>query len=148
MEHIKEDYVSFETAKLLKKKGFNVVVLEYYLQSPDGIKHGKIPNISSEHLFGRDWNNYYLPTRVSCPTQALVLKWLRIKYNIHIEIIPSAKERYFARLIKDPEKTHKGLGNFDYILIIGNKLDNEFNCWGTPEEATEAAIQYTLKNLI
>ena len=134
MEHIKEDYVSFETAKLLKKKGFNVVVLEYYLQSPDGIKHGKIPNISSEHLFGRDWNNYYLPTRVSCPTQALVLKWLMIKYNIHI---------YTSTL-------RGKLWHFSWKNLIEENVPINFGKeeYSTPEEAAEAAIQYTLKNLI
>lgn len=54
---IKETYVNFETAKLLKEKGFNEKVI-----------------------------SFYPPGDIQRPTQQMVMKWFREVHNIHINL--------------------------------------------------------------
>ncbi len=83
------------------------------------------------------------------PTQALVIKWFRVKYDIHVKVdrLASEKEIYTFHIINDASKTHKGSGNFTVF-------DNELMSPMYPvrqksyEEATDAAILYVLNNLI
>lgn len=67
------------------------------------------------------------------PTQALVVKWLRIKYNIH----------FLSQVTFDPK------GNWYYFLIY--KDGKHKSCMegaDTPEKALNDYILYTLQNLI
>lgn len=68
---ITEDYVSFETAKLLKEKGFDEECSSAFY------KTGRIVDgYDSEFSY-----NYY-----DRPTLQIARKWLREKHNLHIEI--------------------------------------------------------------
>ena len=67
MATIGEDYVSFETAKLLKEKGFDQSCATYYL---------------------KDKQVY------AAPTQAMAMKWLREVHDIKIMICPCADGTY------------------------------------------------------
>ena len=122
-----EDYVSFETAKLLKEKGFDVYVSSFY---------------NNEGGFNRkeadwNWNNgpYY-----SAPTLQMAMKWLREVHNYDISIcLDSYVEPY---------------DNEYYIVIRRRKVRFEevSPCeqvyFKTYEEACESAIKYCLENLI
>lgn len=44
-------------------------------------------------------------------------------------------------------KSHIGSGNFTYFSNEV-QVDNGYQCYNSPEDATEAALLYTLKNLI
>jgi hypothetical protein len=63
---MKEQLITFETAKLAKEKGFTFKTKESY---------SSLTKVTSS-----SYNEY------SAPTQSLLQKWLRDKYNIHIEI--------------------------------------------------------------
>ena len=65
---IKEDYVSFEVAKLLKKKGFDEPVMYHF--TPDGTQ--------------RKFQQAFYKDDVAQPTLQMALKWLRKKHNIFI----------------------------------------------------------------
>lgn len=130
---ITEDYVSFETAKLLKEKGFDLpvnYVYHYWTNAP--FFHRKMKNFNGEE-YRHLKNEWY-----SAPTQFLVMKWLREK-EWFICIIPLA---FYCG-----EKAVK----FGYNIWAGDNLEidesstPEFN---TYEEACEAAIKYCLENLI
>ena len=119
---IQEDYVSFETAKLLEEKGFNRVVFKnspHYAYNADG------------QLSGPSWDAEY-----PAPTLQMAMKWLREKYNL--EIYPYHNfynPKWWFEIIEYPNPVAKyGLGE-----------DEEFD---TYEEACEAAIKYCLENLI
>lgn len=121
---IKEDYVSFETAKLLKEKGFDEATYHDYATN------------------GGRWFNGVLMQHnqqggIACPTLQMAMKWLREKHNLHIGVIITYQ--YFPRKyevhIMHTEK-HEN--------IVVNPGTN-FN---TNEEAAEDAIKYCLKNLI
>ena len=117
---ITEDYVSFETAKLLKEKGFNYPCRVVY--SPKGIvKHYLKEEVYAHHLKGH---------KKLCPTLQMAVKWLREVYSINFNISwnPTFKD-YFVEIFK-PTLLYSTITYQNY------------------EEACEAAIKYCLENLI
>ena len=140
---ITEDYVSFETAKLLKEKGFDEPCDRVYMH--DG-KCVCAPNfMEGENFVDNDdidavkrydesnWIDYiqgeyaYL-----CPSISLATKWLREVHNIHIDI--AYNMGYFPICIST--KTN------DTIPYI--PMGKPF----TYEKACEVAIKYCLEYLI
>ena len=77
---INEDYVSVETAKLLKEKGFNEEVKSFYNYDSEF----KTYDFEEDDRWDtpNDWGEYYL----SAPTIQMTRKWLREKHHLHIEI--------------------------------------------------------------
>lgn len=69
---VEESYVSFETARLLKEAGLDVLCYVQY--SERGIQM-KAPY--PENFNVGDWG-------YSCPTQALAARWLREVHKIHV----------------------------------------------------------------
>ena len=134
---ITEDYVTFDTAKLLKEKGFDVPCDHYY---------------AKEVLFGKDYihllytdeplhnseikgeNINFLAWECTAPTLQMAIKWLRKEHFLFIDIDPLTgyKWSWSIWLMNDP--TQK-MG--ESLQIISN-----YN------EACEAAIKYCLENLI
>ena len=116
---IEEDYVSFETAKLLKEKGFNGAVSAHY-------------NDIGGMIMG---TNPISKNTVKCPTLQMAMKWLRETFEIHCQIdcpIAASNWRYGIRdLNQDEWFALRNMGDYD-----------------TYEEACEAAIRYCLENLI
>ena len=116
---IEEAYVSFETAKLLKNKGFDVPCKSYYS------KAGAIRNI------GNYCNTLLNAIKsISAPTQQMAMRWLREVHGIHIIIDYSPAFKEYSFDISEIDKLMNG-----YI-------------YDTYEEAAEAAIKYCLENLI
>lgn len=84
---MKEELISFKTAKLAKEKGFKEECLHFYCKNstcnhlikPYKYSFEVDTNLESEDNFG-----YGLTW--SAPTQSLLQKWLREKCNIHITI--------------------------------------------------------------
>lgn len=119
MATITEDYVSFETAKLLKEKGFE--------------QHKCQHSYSSKGVF--KWSDNLDPYEYSAPTHQMAMKWLSEVYKIYIVISPVSGKGYGAILCD--------VGDFDDFNYIG-ETDYFFH----PEEAIEAAIKYSLENLL
>ena len=116
---ITEDYVSFETAKLLKEKGFDDFTCHSYFY-----KNGDIEEETRyEGDFGR-------------PTLQMAVKWLRKEHNIFIEI-----KEYFD--IKQYQAFVSKCGKSTYC-----EPDWFHPICNSPEEACEVAIKYCLENLI
>ena len=82
---ITEDYVSFETAKLLKEKGFDADCHAYYIAYANGTNRF---NISAAYPYGYNFNDDE-DYQYSAPTLQIVMKWLREVYNTVIVITPS-----------------------------------------------------------
>ena len=136
MSTITEDYVSFETAKLLKKKGFDEQTVRCY-------------NLKKElcacQCIGDETINSTPNYLIAAPTLQMAMKWLRKKHNLHITTIP------YAPMDKHPY--HPGEADVIYIaqLFKGIIPIDEIGrsiIKLTPEEACETAIKYTLENLI
>ena len=121
---ITEDYVSFETAKLLKEKGFDEECRAFYVKSKEcGIElfYAKEPY---------NYNNNVHPC-TSAPTLQRAMKWLREVHNLAIEL--TWEHTWFASITKmtaAPESIVYEEGSRSY------------------EEACEMAVKYCLENLI
>ena len=129
---ITEDYVSFETAKLLKKKGFDEATIGYYYtisEIPEKIKFfdSPISIYDSEGLIGC----------IQAPTLQMAMKWLRKVHEIFIR--PNISFLY-------PIKYYCEI--FCYGDNLKTQQDVTTENFESPEEACEAAIKYCLENLI
>ena len=119
---IKEAYCSFEVAKLLKEKGFNEPCRAVYEE--------EILRINTLC----DYYNSELSSYVCAPIHQMAMAWLREIYGIDIVIEisdPSVKDR-------------------KYYCVIWNKNNDSYilDLFGSYEEAVEAALKYSLENLI
>lgn len=141
--------VNFEIAKLLKEKGFDKECLNYYT-----LAYGKKPYITqgieyqSDAKIKFDWNcnnedskgiqapypNTYHISQCSAPTIAEVVMWLYEKHGIWITVCVIGADG-FGYWLHDRDR--KRLNQ-----------DNQGGYWLSPTEAYEAAVEYTLKNLI
>ena len=141
--------VKFELAKLLKDKGFDMLTKKYYEHALTsqideetndyvgtfGWKKGET-NIQSYNFINNHPNvdlsneNWYM---CSAPTVAEVVMWLYEKHNIWISVDPeNDKDTWFHTISYNKSET-----------IFGN-----YNTYNSPTEAYEAAIEYTLNNLL
>lgn len=132
--NITEDYCSFEVAKLLKEKGFNIKC-KYFFNEGSGW------NRQSDSLL-RIYENL-----IEHPTHALAIKWIRENFGIHIQATKPFHKDYWI------------IGKIPMEYRV--KGDESSEAWGIPmsygtltgkfkssEEAIEAALLHTLKNLI
>ena len=140
MATISEDYVSFETAKLLKEKGFDGACNRVY-QGPN-LKYTTIPisPLMSLGEFGGFHpkqlyvtNNELGDIAYTAPTLQMAMKWLREVHKLYITI----SHRFSHNADQDV--------CFSYYINIDTAEDGEYM---TYEEACEAAIKYCLENLI
>ena len=132
---ITEDYVSFETAKLLKEKGFDEPVLKFYDNK------GEVAE-----LYCRPQNKPITGDTYKCPTLQMTMKWLR---EVHNKIIvpgislddrtSSTINHYIVGIWYVPKNNG---GAFCYTL------PTPYNRYSSFEEACESAIKYCLENLI
>ena len=119
-----EEFVTLETAKLMKEKGFN----EYCKNVID------IDNILKVTLYRTNSN---LPKQCfSLPTQSIAQKWLRETKNLHIEIYRSAVGYGYAIVKAD---------NGTWQEDDDSKGTNDGGLWDTYEEALEAGLVECLK---
>ena len=115
---IKEQYVSFEVAKLLKDKGFKEETYgNYYL---GGKFDGKFEESSKVN-----WNKFF-KTPIAAPTQQMAMRWLREVHDIKIMIRPYVD------------------GTYSYEILNGFWYVN----FDSYEDAAEEAIKYCLENLV
>jgi hypothetical protein len=124
---MEEKQITFETAKLAKKKGFDLI------QRFSSIallrdKTGKSSHYSNYGFMYSGLSEGY----ISAPTQTFLQNWLREKHGIHIEIYANAS-------------------GWGYILtktngtIIKEIEDSVF--FDSPEEALEVGLVLTLKQI-
>ena len=125
--------ITFETAKLAKGKGFpqeaNRLEIPYY--NYKGEFKGDVSDWRvRKYIRGEDTSDIEF---VSAPTQSLLAKWLRERYNIHVT---------------------SQIGNLDFINTYHYDIryidKNKFICkvkgnFKTYEEALEAGLQEALK---
>ena len=126
---IKEDYVSFETAKRLKEKGFDESTTSQYLVY--GIHYGEIGeyNITDR---SRNPENY-----IPAPTLQMAMKWLRDEKGI--AIIP------IIHSILDYEKF---LWDIKIAVAKTNETFSQGWVYENPENGYDWAVRYCLENLI
>ncbi len=132
---IQEDYVSFETAKLLKEKGFKGDCIMSYIDNElINVYDDDYPSMYELENTGDDV--------VDAPTLQMAMKWLREVHKLHIEFV----------LNQDVQDENAVIENYYHFNV--SRLDRFANEGGDCkfykfyEEACEAAIKHCLENLI
>lgn len=133
---ITEDYVSFETAKLLKEKGFDENCSRSYVKDKLAVSQG--------------FNNSYYTTMysdasyrpVSAPTLQMAMKWLRENFNMDPVPYATSIGWYFEVF----DLTQRDITGCALLYQVG--IPSKEKMLETYEEACEAGIMYCLENLI
>lgn len=125
-----EAFVTLETAKMLKEKGFKEDVFTFY--EVDCVEGDMI--LSETYNESENFNEKN--DCLSAPTQSLAQKWLRETKNIHICVYNCACG-YGYELSKADNGTH--------ITSSVYEGTNDGEEWDTYEEALEAGILEALK---
>jgi len=146
---ITEDYVSFDTAKLLKEKGFDgpcykvweshgesqtLVAAPWFVEGETVVRREMVDAAAELYAYECSLNNKvegYL-----APTLQMAMKWLREAHSLYCQIdCPPFISHEWSYAIR----------NLDKGEWVTNRYDEEKD---TYEEACEAAIRYCLENLI
>lgn len=127
MATIKEDYVSYEVARLLKEKGFNWDCITYYVDSNPN-------NVQYSMLFEN--NTTWEERCCSAPTHQMTMAWLREVHNINIDIVPiwNRNRWEYQIFIVTPATSQRP--------YVANTLYLDY------EEAAKEALKHSLENLI
>lgn len=133
---MKEAYVTYEVAKLLKEKGFDWECCFYWCVFPNGDR------VHTEYGYFANHNGNETDRFVSRPTQAMACRWLRER-GIHIMPtigcdVDRTPRIFYGAVIE----LFNDYGDIDYR----DPLDE--NGYDEPEDAVEEALQYCLTNLI
>jgi len=120
---ITEDYVSFETAKLLKEKRFDIPCMGRY-----SVRSREF-HLDCTKMYNNGGFFVY-----AAPTLQMAMKWLREVHNIDIFPWKIGKGIYSCAIFNS---------NTGQDLSSGKDFPSE-----KYEETVEAVIQYSLKNLI
>ena len=141
---ITENYVSFETAKLLKEKGFEGhSILTIY---DENAANAYIKELKEKHLPFSSDDPKLKEFHYAQPTLQTAMKWLREDKKILISIFCHIDKGYWfciQHLINSPYKfaTSESIHRKEEIL-------GKIHYYDTYETACEEAILYCLKNLI
>jgi len=126
---MKEDYVSFEIAKLLKEKEFHELCHRAYHYYGYALSyHHKEKDFNGEEYSKLNTEWY------SAPTQQMAMRWLREQHNLHIDIDISDGD-WNPCVIE--------LENWSVV----SEYDTE-KTQDTYEDAVEYALKYCLTKLI
>ena len=141
---ITEQYVSFDTAKMLKEAGFRVPSRGLYLYNPKDKRYkltlcilGDYDETNDDMYESHDYYGYgdfYL-----APTQALAARWLREAHRIHT-IADACASGWYYELCKATNGTR--------IKNSGYEGPNDGGCWDNYESALEAGLQEVLQLII
>lgn len=126
---MKEQLISFETAKLAKEKGFNIATSHGYY------RHGTEEDFRELLL----WVNAEEkePEFGFAPTQALLQKWLREIHSTYVTSLPSYSDN------SDKKKHFFEIAFQNTIKQMGDK----FGYFDTYEQALEVGLLEALKLL-
>lgn len=125
-----EEFVTLETAKLLKEKGFKEDVFTFY--EVDCVEGDMI--LSETYDVSENFNEKN--DCLSAPSQSLAQKWLRETKNIHICVYNCACG-YGYEISKADNGTH--------IASSAYKGTNDGEKWDTYEEVLETGLYEALK---
>ena len=131
---IKERYVSFEVATLLRNKGFN--------EPCRGVYEEKVLRINTLC----DWLNSDFSEYVAAPTKTMACDWIEETFNIAIvlDLTILGYEPVFLNGHKDPNIASSNVNQKDDAPVG----DNSDGSWSNKECAYNAALKYVLTNLV
>ena len=142
---MEDEIVSFETAMLLKEKGFNEPC-SYYYENNDlyklGYYHGDGTGLvcNNSPIDGR-----FLCEKMQCtaPTQSLAQKWLRETRNITFNANPHSNDGKIIYVVTIKVISSNKYIDFNVMMDASNKA----TMFDNYEDAIEAGLKYCLKSI-
>ena len=142
---MEDEIVSFETAMLLKEKGFNEPC-SYYYENNDlyklGYYHGEGTGFvrNNSPIDGR-----FLCEEMQCtaPTQSLAQKWLREIHHITFNANPHSDNHEIIYVVTIKVISNKKHVDFNVMMTTLNKAI----MFKTYEDAIEVGLKYYLKSI-
>lgn len=129
---IEEEFVSFDTARMLKEAGFEANLKTRYVEEE-----------KDEWAFwdsGTERSDYnYFDDTITCPTQALAARWLREVHRIVVDatfIPPSVNGDVWQYFV----------GEMDDMVWEGDYEPSDCK-YATYEQAMEAGLQEAIKSI-
>jgi hypothetical protein len=153
MAQITEDCVSFETAKLLKEKGFDGKCARVWVEEKgnEPIRMGMSSFVEGEEVADNEtveaatgYANEYMfknpCVAYLCPTLQMAMKWLREEHNLHIDVFPYCEKKRVRYQVLiwtlPPKRTFRN-------------LDDIYDCeYKSNEQACDAAIKWCLEKIV
>lgn len=132
---IQDEYIKFETAKLLKEKGFDEKCgYCYAFFDEDDIRVLELKH----HISGLS----LAEERYPYVTQSVAMKWLREAHNKFCDVSFDYELGWYYQIVDLKE-----IVEYDYPEMRIYHHNDEYS-FSTYEQACEAAIKYCLENLI
>lgn len=156
---MKEQLISFETAKLAKEKGFNLKTPKYYTtENPHsyhkdldgvcilGLLHSKTLYEPQDEIDKKSGISKYKldPSTVFAPTQSLLQKWLREVHKINVESNYLPNIQKYRCLFKPMHIIPKLFESFKDYKKVADKYYGKID-YNSYEEALEKGLQEALK---
>ena len=142
---MEDEIVSFETAMLLKEKGFNEPCSYYY----EDDELYKLYHYQGDGT-GFSRNSSPINDRLSCeemqctaPTQSLAQKWLREVHHITFNANPHSDNDEIIYVVTIKVISIKKHIDFNVMMTTSNKAI----MFKTYEDAIEAGLKYCLKSI-
>lgn len=123
---MKDELISFETAKLAKEKGFT---------SSEGYRW--LYSLDSKRKFIAVGAGYDMNIAMNAPTQSLLQRWLREEKDIHISLDFNSMDKHYYVYVE-----YLSFGSWTY-----SDQSNNLNKLPTYEAALEQGLQEALKTL-
>lgn len=144
---MKEQLISFETAKLAKEKGFDWGTDCLYTPKKE-LLSGRDYDYNGLYQWNKEPYIYIdnigeVHNILSAPTQSLLQKWLREIYEIYIEIEITDNTKYFYFKYILVTSKDRDYNDLDMIDSAKRHWNNER--FKTYEEALEKGLQEALK---
>ena len=134
---IQEQYITFETAKLLKKKGFKEIT-QAYINADEEV-----------YMLPFEQGVYELSDKqYPYPTQQMAMRWLREKRRMDICLGVKVFEPQSGKITGYSAHIWYKPSNNEGICCYWVDPPNKQECWESYEDACEASIQYCLKELM
>jgi hypothetical protein len=141
--NIQPTYVSFEQAKALKEKGFDVQCNCFYTKPNSKMfgvdEHGRIYPIKNTpkklYRIG-EYATLNTSSVISAPEQWQLVEWLRINHNIWVWVKP-----YKDHAADNNDPIQHQMNVYKNGITVSKEFDSH-------EEAYSAAFDYILKELI
>ena len=142
---MEDQIVSFETAMLLREKGFNEPCSYYY-------EDDELYKLAYYHGDGTGFvrNNSPINDRLSCeemqctaPTQSLAQRWLREIHHITFNANPHRNNGEIIYIITIKDISNKKYIDFNVMMNASNKAI----MFDTYEDAIEEGLKYCLKTI-
>ena len=141
---MEDQIVSFETAMLLKEKGFNEPCCRFY---EDGKLNEIRPYAEYETLFvSNDFPNkrlYCDGMQCTAPTQSLAQRWLREAHHITFNANPHSNNGEIVYVVTIKVISNKKHVDFNVMMDTSNRA----TMFDTYEDAIEEGLKYCLKSI-